>query len=252
MEVQLESKRSDLPCVRITGSFIDGLPTGEEFPAEQLWSEPIELDEEYSFVRRGSKRGEFMKRLSMNTKINVFLSSLLLVIGPTAIAQVRPAATGSARIGTFISFGGLRTHVIDYTYNALGVEGGAFVQRSPLVGVELRVASYPLYARYSQTPLTAGWRVEVVQPGIPGMRFSSYIGGGMSRAQDAGAHYAALPPEWFPCWQGSESASIGKGALSLRPVEATFTRTYTNQRTLQGFSLTTGLSYRFSLRGSRP
>lgn len=183
-----------------------------------------------------------------------FVLPLLLLMGVSAAgAQVGPSATGGGRrAGAFVSFGGLRTHVINYTYNALGIEGGVFAQGSPLVGVEVRAGSYPLYARYSQTPITAGWRVEMFEPGIPGMRLSSYIGGGMSRAQDAGPHYVPLPAEWSPCWQASESVTLGSGSLNLRPVEATFTRTYTTQRTLQGFSLTTGLTYRFSLHGPRP
>jgi hypothetical protein len=195
----------------------------------------------------------FMSRASMMDSIVSFSLPLLLLAGAsTAIAQVGPSGTGGGhRIGAFASFGGLRTHVINYTYNALGIEGGAFVQRSPLVGVEVRAASYPLFAHYSQNPITAGWRVEAFQPGISGMRISSYIGAGMSRSQDAGAHYIPLPADWYPCWQASESVTLGKGSLNLRPVEATFTRTYTPQRTLQGFSLTTGLTYRFSLHRDR-
>jgi len=188
----------------------------------------------------------------MNTRASILLPLLLFIGASTAIAQVGPAATGGGRrMGTFVSFGGLRTHVINYTYNALGIEGGAFIQGSPFFGLEVRAGSYPLYARYSQTPLTAGWRMEVFQPGIPAMRISGYVGGGMSRSQDAGAHYVPLPADWYPCWQASQSITIGKGSLNLRPVEATFTRTYTPQRTLQGFSLTTGLTYRFSLHRDR-
>ena len=194
-----------------------------------------------------------MKRHSLINAKAFLILTLLLLVGASSFAQVGPSATGGGRrAGAFVTFGGLRTHVINYTYNALGVEGGVFAQGSPLVGIEVRAGSYPMYARYSQTPITAGWRVELFEPGIPSMRLSSYIGGGMSRAQDAGAHYAPLPAEWSPCWQASESVTLGSGSLNLRPVEATFTRTYTTQRTLQGFSLTTGLTYRFSLHGSRP
>lgn len=222
-----------------------------------LGSNQVESHKDLTVLYVGSSKKvlvNVMKRvLTMNPKVSFLLPLLLFVGASTAIAQVGPAATGGgSRMGTFVSFGGLRTHVINYTYNALGIEGGAFLQGSPLVGIEVRAGSYPLYARYSQTPITAGWRVEAFQPGIPAMRISAYIGGGMSRAQDAGPHYVPLPAEWSPCWQASQSITFGRGSLSLKPVEATFTRTYTPQRTLQGFSLTTGLTYRFSLHGSRP
>jgi hypothetical protein len=194
-----------------------------------------------------------MKRhFSIHAKVS-FVLPLLVLMSVSAVAQVAPSATGGGRrTGAFVAFGGLRTHIINYTYNALGIEGGVFAQGSPLVGIEVRAGSYPLHARYSQTPITAGWRTELFGPGIPGMRLSSYLGGGMSKAQDAGPHYVSLPAEWSPCWQASESVTLGSGALNLRPVEATYTRTYTTQRTLQGFSLTTGLTYRFPLHGSRP
>jgi hypothetical protein len=189
----------------------------------------------------------------MHTRIKIMLLLVLLGCFSAVNAQVGPSATGGDnRMGTFVSFGGLRTDVINYTFNALGIEGGAFIQKTSLLGMEVRAASYPLYARFLQAPITAGWRVEVHQPVIPGMRLSSYIGGGMSRAQDAGPHYVALPAEWSPCWQVSGSVTLGSGALNLRPVEATFTQTYTTQRTLQGISLMTGLTYRFSMHGSRP
>ncbi len=194
-----------------------------------------------------------MKQISIKSlKVQVLMLLPLLAGTLTASAQVKPAATsGGSTISTFVSFGGLRTHVINYTYNALGVEGGAFIQRSPLVGVEVRAGSYPLYARYSQTPITAGWRVEAFQPKSTGIGISGYFGAGMSRSQDAGAHYVPLRADWYPCWQVSQSITIGRGSLTLRPVEATFTRTYTPQRTLQGFSLTTGVTYRFSLQRDR-
>lgn len=194
-----------------------------------------------------------MKRgLIMKSKVFFLLSLFLLVSAMAAVAQVGPAATSGARIGTFISFGGQRTHVIDYTYNALGVEGGVFVQRSPLIGVEIRASAYPFYARYPQMPLTAGWRFEAVQPGIPNMRISGYFGAGMSRATDAGPHYVPLPAEWAPCWQTSESITFGHGSFIWKPVEATYTQTYTSQRSLRGLSLTTGVTYKIPTYRSRP
>lgn len=187
-----------------------------------------------------------MRGMTMKSKVSLLLSMLLFVGASAVFAQVGPAARSGARIGTFVSFGGQKTHVINYTYNSLGVDGGVFIQRSPLIGIEFRAASYPLYARYPQMPVTGGWRFEAVQPGIPSMRVSGYFGAGMSRATDAGAHYVALPAEWAPCWQTSESITFGQGSLSWRPVEATYTQTFTSQRTLSAVSVTTGITYRFN------
>jgi len=182
-----------------------------------------------------------------------FAIVVILLLGATITnAQVAPSAMSSAKVGAFLDFGGLRTHVINYTYNALGVDGGLFVQRSPLVGVEVRGSSYPMFARYSQSPITAGWRVEGYQSRFSVVRLSAYFGGGMSRSVDAGPHYVPLPATWSPCWQVSQSVTIGTGPLSWRPAEATFTETYTPQRSLRGFALTTGITYRFSSYRPRP
>jgi hypothetical protein len=84
------------------------------------------------------------------------------------------------------------------------------------------------------------------------MRISAYFGAGMSRATDAGPHYVPLPAEWAPCWQTSESVTFGSGNFNWKPVEATYTQTYTSQRSLRGLSLSTGITYRIPPLGMRP
>ena len=100
-----------------------------------------------------------MKRLSILEKTIFYLPLFALCAGPLALGQVAASAVSGSALNVFVSFGGQRTHVIDYTYNSLGVDGGLYVQRSPLIGIEVRAASYPMYARYSQSPLTAGYRL---------------------------------------------------------------------------------------------
>jgi hypothetical protein len=169
-----------------------------------------------------------------------------LAIGGSSLAlgQVAPAAVSGPGLNAFVSFGGQKTHVINFTYNALGVDGGVFIQRSPLFGVEARAATYSLFARYPQTPFTAGYRVEV--PFRRAFVTSAYAGAGVSHAVDAGPHYVALPAQWAPCWQVSESMAVDSGRLRWKLFEATFTDTYTSLRSLPALSITTGVVYSIS------
>jgi hypothetical protein len=184
-------------------------------------------------------------------KLMVLLPLLAFGGGSVIRAQVMAAAVSNNGLNGFVSFGGLKTHVINYTYNALGIDGGLFLQRSPLVGVEARAASYGMFARYSQMPITGGYRIEVPQSRFRNFFMSAYIGGGMSLAQSAGPHYAPTPAQWSPCWQVSQSSTISMGPLKWKPYEASFIETYTPERTLPQFSLTTGVVYSFSRSGNR-
>lgn len=188
-----------------------------------------------------------MKRRSILKKIIYYLPLLALCGGSLALGQVVPAAETGSGLNAFVSFGGLKTHVINFTYNALGVDGGLYIQRSPLLGVEVRAASYPMYARYSQMPVTGGYRAEMRVR----RKFlvSGYGGAGMSLAQDAGPHYVATAAQWAPCWQASQATAIDMGRFKWKVYEATFTDTYTPLRSLPGLSLTTGVIYSFSRNG---
>jgi hypothetical protein len=182
------------------------------------------------------------------------LTMLLIMFGGSSqvMGQVQAAAISNSGLNFFASFGGLKTHVIDYTYNALGVNGGIFIQRSPRFGLEVRGGAYPLYARYSQAPVTAGYRTEFAGPRWHTWLFSGYLGGGMSLAQDAGPHYVPTPARWSPCWQASQGATINLGPWKWSPYQATWTETYTQRRTLSGYSLATGVAYSFKGFSPRP
>jgi hypothetical protein len=176
----------------------------------------------------------------------IIRSFSLLAIGGSSLAlgQVAPAAVSGSGLNAFVSFGAQKTHVIKFTYNALGVDGGLFIQPSRLLGVEVRAATYGMFARYPQTPFTAGYRMEV--PFRRAFLSSAYAGAGMSYAVDAGPHYVALPAQWAPCWQASESVAIDTGRFRWKLLEATFTDTYTPLRSLPALSLTTGVVYSIS------
>ncbi|MGA2570317.1 MAG: hypothetical protein ABSF23_07340 [Terracidiphilus sp.] len=183
---------------------------------------------------------------SVAKKLVGMVPFLVIACGTLAWGQVQPAVAKSPGLNVFVSFGGLRTHVINYTYNALGIEGGLYVQRSPRLGFEVRGGSFPMYARYSQSPVTAGYRTQFSGPRWHSWLFSGYFGGGMSLSQDAGPHYVPKAAEWSPCWQASQGLTINMGPWKWSPYEATWTETYTPLRTLTAYSLKTGVVFTFS------
>ena len=186
-----------------------------------------------------------MKRRSIVKKIICTLPLLVLFSGSLALGQVGPAASSGKGFNAFVSFGGLRTHVINYTFNALGVEGGLYIQPKPYFGLEARAATYPFYARFTQMPVTTGYRAEIrVRRQF---LVSGYAGGGMSVAQDGGHHYVATEAQWDPCFQLSQSTSVNMmGGLRWNVYSVTYTQTYSPIRTLQGVSVTTGVVYTIS------
>jgi hypothetical protein len=129
-----------------------------------------------------------------------------------------------------------------------------YVQHSPLLGAEVRVATFPFYEHFSQSPITGGYRAEkrVWQRYL----VAGYFGGGMSKGHDIGPHpilpssgyYVPTPSAWSPCWQASQSTAIDFGRWKWKVYEATFTDTYTPFRSISSFSLTTGVVYSFSKR----
>jgi hypothetical protein len=192
-----------------------------------------------------------MLRQFVTKRFLVLLPLLAFGGGSVIQAQVVAAAVSNNGLNGFVSFGGQKTQVINFRYNALGFDGGLFLQRSPLVGIEVRGASYGMFARYSQSPVTGGYRIEVGQSRLRNFFVSAYAGAGMSYAQSANSHYAATPAQWSPCWQVSQSSTISMGPFRWKPYEATYTNTYTPERTLPQFSLTTGIVYTFSRTGDR-
>jgi hypothetical protein len=178
----------------------------------------------------------------------VFLSLAIVLAGTggyQSLGQALPTAEVRASAGVFADFGGMRTHVEDFTYNALGVNAGLYLQSPRLLGVEVRGGTYPLYARFAQAPVTAGFRL-VPHWTLPGyLRVFGYFGGGMSKSQNAGLHYVATPATWSPCWQASTGADIPLGHFKFRLYDATWTETYSPVRNLGSISLSTGLVYIF-------
>ncbi len=161
-------------------------------------------------------------------------------------SQVAPAATSGPAAGAFVSFGGQKTHMIASNFNALGVDGGFYVQHSTFIGFEARFSSYSMFARYAQSPFTAGYRVGLREP--PSHRFQpfAYAGAGMSHSVNATEHYVALPASWQPCVQVSQGLNIPMARhWQWKSYEGTWTETFGSERNLRGLTLTTGVVYTF-------
>jgi hypothetical protein len=163
--------------------------------------------------------------------------------GHQSSGQSLPTAEARASSGAFVGFGGMKTHIEDFNYNALGVNAGLFIQPHRFFGAEVRGGTYPLYARFDQAPVSAGLLVSPrwIRPGR--LQPYAYFGGGMSKSQNAGPHYVATPARWSPCWQASEGLDIPFGRFRFKVYEATWTETYSPVRDLGSFSLSSGLVY---------
>jgi hypothetical protein len=170
---------------------------------------------------------------------------LVALPGMRSNAQALPAGESRFDVGASASVGGMRTQVADYGFKALGYEVGVFAQGASLFGAEVRAGVYPIKARFVQAPVTAGVRL-APHWALPGhARLFGYVGGGYSRAQDAGPHYVATPAKWSPCWQVSQEIDFRLGRVRWKAYEATFTETYTPLRNLPSLSLSTGITLNF-------
>lgn len=170
---------------------------------------------------------------------------LAAVGGPRSWGQALATAEARTTSGMYVGFGGMKTHVEDFTFNALGVDAGLYIQPFAVLGAEVKGGTYPLYARFTQTPVTAG--VHLGPRSVPPhhLQMFAYFGGGMSKAQNAGPYYLATPAKWSPCWQASEGLDIPLGRFKFQVYEATWTETYSPLRSLGSFSLNTGFVYTF-------
>ncbi|WP_446742998.1 hypothetical protein [Silvibacterium acidisoli] len=187
----------------------------------------------------------------------LLLSILLLVV----FGGARPGYGQQFRdadIGAFATVGGENSQFPLYADNALGFNFGAFYQAKLFIGAEVRGGTYPISARYSQAPFTAGYRI-----GPPVRRSDTatgmsplnrrylapfvYFGGGFSDAQDSGTLYLNKPisADWEPCWQLSGGIDRQYQHFSWRIVELSYTRTYFPLHDIRMATVSTGIVYHF-------
>lgn len=183
--------------------------------------------------------------LMMQTPLRMMVLTACLLLARTAPAhcQAVPTAARTGALQVFVNFGGMKTKVAAYTFNSLGISGGVRYRFSRLLEVDLRAASYPIHARFTQIPITAGLGIADHSEAHP--QLFAFAAGGISKAEDAGPHYTTLPGRWSRCWQVGQGMDIPMGRLKWRLYEAVLTETYTPQRGLRSISVSTGLAYRF-------
>ncbi|MFT4112677.1 hypothetical protein [Silvibacterium sp.] len=159
-----------------------------------------------------------------------------------------------SRVGIFATVGGGNTQFPLYSDNSLGFRFGAFYQHSALLGAEVRAGVYPVAARYTQAPITAGYRIGLRSS--EGESHSSiwrasawspyaYIGGGFSYAQDSGTLYLHPPTESqaAPAWEFSAGLDHAFRHFSWRIAEVSYVKTYTSLHDLRTPYLSTGIVY---------
>jgi hypothetical protein len=174
------------------------------------------------------------------------LACLLVISISHLRGQALPAGEVRAGAGIFFTGNMANTQLTDFADNALGFNAGLFLQHSPLLGIEGRIADYPLKATFSQAPVTLGLRVapyrtRPFQP-VP----FAFFGGGYSRSQYAKVNGQPSVALWAPCWQSVSGMDIAFNKFSWRIYEASWTETYTLRGNIRTVGLSTGLVYSFT------
>lgn len=145
----------------------------------------------------------------------------------------------------FATVGTGNTQFPYYADNALGFNLGVFLQPVPLLGVEVRGGTYPISAKFIQSPITAGWRVGRRHLNNARWLPFGYIGGGASKAQDSNAYFQPTAATWSACWQASAGLDLATRKFGWRVAEVSWTKTFTERRTLHTPYLSTGFVYYF-------
>ena len=177
---------------------------------------------------------------------------------PTAQGQAPGPKASSGSGAIFGTVGGGNTQFFAYADNALGFNFGAFYQYKLFMGAEVRGGFYPISARYTQAPITLGYRIGThSQEGESNLGWSpfsykhstpfAYIGGGFSYAQDQGYSDITPPvaPAWAPTWQASAGVDRAHQHFSWRMAEISWTKSYTPEHELRTPYLSTGIVFHF-------
>jgi hypothetical protein len=125
--------------------------------------------------------------------------------------------------------------------NAIGFNAAAYLQSNSFLGIEMRAATYPVSARFDQSPVTVGVRGQLIHRELSPIFF---VGGGMSYANDIkGRHVDSSA--WCPAWQASIGLDKRYGSFSWRVGEVSWIDAYTTERTLRTITVGTGVVMRF-------
>jgi hypothetical protein len=168
---------------------------------------------------------------------------------PAAFAQAVP--TGSNyESGVAVTVGATNTQFPFYADNAAGGSISIYFQRSTFVGVQAMASAYPYSARFTQAPLTVGWRVGTLPTGGESSLWTGwnpfiYAGGGFAYSQNSSFDRQPLPGTAAPCLQASLGLDHGHRHWMWRVMEVSWTRTYNSTSQLRTLGVSTGLVYNF-------
>jgi len=147
-------------------------------------------------------------------------------------------------MGVFIIESGGETALPGFPDYTVGFTLGGYLQPASLIGIEARVSSYAISARFPQNPMTVGVRVA---PSFRDYAVIGYLGGGLSRSRDDGATgEQILAPQWVPAWQASAGIDRKFSQLNWRVVDISYIRATTTKHSLRTGSVGTGIVFRFS------
>jgi hypothetical protein len=185
----------------------------------------------------------------VHTEIRL-LSVCLLLCGSVIATYAQAVPAFRYRTGSALTVGVTNTQFPFYADNAVGFDFALFYQRSALVGIQVKAGSYPYSARFSQTPITIGYRIGRSPTGREsslgsGWNPFAYIGGGISHSRDSDTSGHLVSAVWENCIQMSAGVDHQYRNFSWRAAEVSWTETYAANHNLRAVGVSTGLVYHF-------
>jgi hypothetical protein len=207
------------------------------------WDKRGELHKPRSSMRRYAARLFSAVSSNLSYTILVPVVGLLASHSSLGLSQATPVAERRLSGGVFATANEVNTQLPYFADNAFGFDAGAFVQLTPLFGLEARIGSAPIGDRFQQEPATAGIRVAKPRTKERQALQFLYLGGGFSRSQYSKADFRPSVSLTMPCWQASSGTDIALGKVTWRLYEATWTETYTPRWNLRSIGMSSGLVY---------
>jgi hypothetical protein len=173
----------------------------------------------------------------------ILLVLLLAFFSQRSWGQAIYAGTYPPSLGFFVIAGASHTQFAHFTDNSAGGNFGIFFQRSPLLGAEIRVGSYPVSARATQSPLTGGIRMGMTSRRAHVLPYG-FLGGGVQKGSDLTLNHSPTYSHWSPCWQASAGVDIPMGNFAWRIAEVTWLESYASTgNSIRSWNLNTGIVF---------
>ena len=186
-----------------------------------------------------------------NSSLIVRLAALAAFALPATLAAQSP---GSNEVGYHpgitASIGISNTPFPSYSNTAEGGSISLFIQPKLAVGAQIKASTYRRGARFRQSPVTAGYRfglphIKVAGSGVRRISTVIFLGGGVSRSQDATSLNQPTRAAWDPCLEGSVAFELPIRRITWRIGEFSIADTITPIHQLQTYSGNMGFTYHF-------